>query len=101
MKVGELAQIVSNRSGIEPQAVQKVLEAAFAVLGEALTKEEKVEFEGFGIFERRQNRKSDGNGKTLFRLWSATGTSGKRRKEGKDRRNAKKKTRKAKNESSP
>jgi nucleoid DNA-binding protein len=101
VKIEELTLTVSDKSGVEPQAVQRVLEAAFALLGEELTKERKVELQGLGTFVRKQNRKSDKPGRTLFKSWSATGAKSKKRKAGKGRKKARKKMRKTEKGSSP
>ncbi|HEX4160460.1 MAG TPA: HU family DNA-binding protein [Rhizomicrobium sp.] len=91
MKIEELTLTISDNSGVEPQAVRKVLEATFSLLGERLSKEEKVELQGLGTFARKQARKSNKEGKTLFTSWTATGAKSKKRKAGKGRKKAGKK----------
>ena len=86
---------------MKPQAVQNVLEAAFALLGEELNKDKKVELQGLGIFVRKQNRKSKKQEKTLFKSWSAKGAKSKKREAANGGKKAKRKTRKTKKGSSP
>jgi len=78
MEIDELARIVSDRSGIEAAAAQKVLEALFATLGEELAKDEKVEVPGLGTFVRKRGKESGDKAKTLFRSWRGK-TAGKRK----------------------
>ena len=91
MKIEELTLAISDESGVETQAVKKVLESVFALLSERLSKEEKVELQGLGTFVRKQSRKANKQGKTLFKSWSATGSENKKRKAAKGRKKAGKK----------
>lgn len=91
VKIEELALTISDKSSVEPQAVRKVLEATFAFLGDRLSKEEKVELQGLGTFVRKESRKSNRQGKMLFKSWAATGAKSKKRKAGKGRKKARKK----------
>jgi nucleoid DNA-binding protein len=101
VKIDDLTQTVSDRSGVEPQAVKKILESAFAVLGEELAKEDKLELQGLGTFIRRQNRKPGARGRTLFKSWSVKSARIKKRKAGNAKKKAKRKTRKTEKGSSP
>ncbi|HEY3637430.1 MAG TPA: HU family DNA-binding protein [Rhizomicrobium sp.] len=89
MKLEEMTQTVSEKSGVERQDVRKVLETAFAMLGEELAKGEKVELQGLGTFVRKQNNKAGKKGKMVFKSWSAEnagikkGNAGKTGKAGK------------------
>jgi nucleoid DNA-binding protein len=96
MKLAELTQAVNAQSSIEPQAVQKVLEAAFAILGEELTKAEKVEIQGLGTFVRKPSRKSGKEARTLFKSWVVAGTKTEQGRTGKGRKKAKKRQKRKK-----
>ena len=72
MDMNEIAQAISAKTGVDVQSTQKVLVAAFAVLGEQLTKEEKVKLEGLGTFLRKAG-KEPGKSRTLFKAWSEKG----------------------------
>lgn len=101
MKIEELTLTISDKTGVEPPAVQKVLEATFALLGERLGKEGKVDLRGLGTFVRKQSRKSDKREKTLFKSWSEKGAKGKKRAVTKSHKKTRRKTRKTKKGSSP
>jgi nucleoid DNA-binding protein len=95
VKIEDLTRAVSEQNGAEPGDVRKILDTAFSLLGAQLSKEEKVELQGFGTFVRRKSRKSEKQTRTLFRSWSATGEKGAKRKAAKARKKARKKTRKS------
>jgi nucleoid DNA-binding protein len=101
VKIEDLARTVSEKSGLEPLAVRNVLETAFALLAEELSKDDKVELRGLGTFVRKQSRKSGKGEKTLFRSWSAAGAKDKDRKERRPRKARKKTQAKAKKENAP
>ncbi|HEX4080358.1 MAG TPA: hypothetical protein VHX61_15970 [Rhizomicrobium sp.] len=90
MKLEDLTQVVCDRSGVDLQAVQKVLDAAFGALNEEPTRKQRMELQGWGTFIRKQGGKTDKKGETLFRSWSATRAAGKKRARHKSKRNARK-----------
>jgi nucleoid DNA-binding protein len=91
VKIEELTLTISDKSGVEPQAVRNVLEVTFALLGERLSREETVELQGLGTFVRKKSKNSGKQGKTLFKSWTETGAKSKNRKAGKGRKKAKEK----------
>ncbi len=91
MKLKELAQTVSEKSGVDPQSATKVLHAAFGILSEQLGKDEKVRLQGLGSFVRKEGKQPGKAGRTVFKPWAAKDGQ---EKPSKEERMAKRKARK-------
>lgn len=103
MKLNELVESVSATSGVDPQAAEKILDAAFAVLSEHMAKGEKVELQGLGTFIPREGKGPGKKARTVFKPWGAKAAGaegakakgGQAKKKNKAARKAKRKARKA------
>ena len=51
MNKTELAAIVAEKSGVSKKDAERVVNAAFDTIAQALQNDEKVQISGFGIFE--------------------------------------------------
>jgi hypothetical protein len=84
MELKELVQAVSDSTGVAPDSVRKVLDAAFIVVNKEMGGEEAVKLQGLGTFMRKPG-KDQGDSRVVFRPWL-----------NKEQREAKKKKRLAK-----
>ena len=66
MDLNGLTTAVSGSTGIAPDSVKKVLDAAFATITQQLTGEEPVKLQGLGTLARKPGKK-DGKSRVVFR----------------------------------
>lgn len=60
MQKTDFIQAVAERAGVSHKAAKQVVEAALAVISEALQRSEKVTLTGFGTFDLRQRQARTG-----------------------------------------
>jgi len=87
VKINEFAESVSVKSGVDPQAAEKVLDAAFAMLSEQMAKGEKIELQGLGTFVRKEAKEPGKKARTIFKPWGAKAAGAKGAKGGKGKKN--------------
>jgi len=72
MELKNLVEAVSTSTGVAPDSVKKVLDAAFAAVSKQMSGEEPIKLHGFGTFTRKAG-KEEGKSRVVFRQWKSEG----------------------------
>lgn len=61
MKKSELVTLIADKTGLSKKDTEKMMDALFAAIGDALASGDKVQIGGFGSFETKQRAARTGH----------------------------------------